>query len=81
VFHGRLADLVGVHPILSYSGPFGCRLLLRNRKDIGNLFSLLRGSGGRRRGLATAGLLLLGSPSMGGLSGGWFMTGCIPMAP
>jgi hypothetical protein len=30
-----------------------CRLLLRNRKDVGNLFYLPRGSGGLRRGLAT----------------------------
>jgi hypothetical protein len=30
---------------------------------------------------ATAGLLLPGSPSMGGLPGGWLTTGCTPTAP
>jgi hypothetical protein len=39
-------------------------LLLRNHKDVWNSFSLLRGNGQWRRGLAMVGLLLLGSPSI-----------------
>jgi hypothetical protein len=81
VLHGRLAELVGVHPILSYGGSFDALSSPTEPYNVGNSFSLLRGSGGRRRGLATVGLLLLGSPSMRGLSGGWFAMGCVPMAP
>jgi hypothetical protein len=59
VLHGRLAELAGVHPIISYDGPFGCRLLLRNRKDVGNSFSLLRASGGDVEGWRWRGFFFL----------------------
>jgi hypothetical protein len=79
-----MADWPSSPEYIQYSATvvhLGHRLLLWNHKDVGNSFSLLRGSGGSRRGLAVPGLLLLGSPSMRGLSGGRFAMGCVPMVP